>query len=62
MFDLESVWHWAGAEHAHMGPLNSPNADTASQYDYILAAGGADVSGGGGAGVASWQWTKRSLM
>jgi hypothetical protein len=45
-----AVWHWAGAQHEHMGPLRSPNADTASQTGYNVAAGGADESGGGGAG------------
>ena len=45
-----AVWHWAGAQHEHMGPLRSPNADTASQTGYNIAAGGADESGGGGAG------------
>jgi YD repeat-containing protein len=50
-----AVWHWAGAQHEHMGPLNNPNPDTASQKAYNLAAGGADESGGGGAGGMSPQ-------
>lgn len=33
-----AVWHWAGAQHEHQAPLKSPNADTASQQGFNLAA------------------------
>jgi len=33
-----TVWNWAGAQNSHAAPLRSPNADTASQKAYNLAA------------------------